>query len=219
MLGMEGPLLEFWYRPGSRKHKALDAFFARLFQLQGLLDESSLASIALLWKGTPWQDLDAPEEGSPLVRAFVMGGILAVIMLGVCWAAFELSGRLFLALLGLIVALVLVGVIVRRSRSGEMRRAERLWDRGRYDAAAGRLHTLLAKRPQHEPAWRMYIEYYVRRGDLQAAFACCDAMQAHGLDVAERIREHIARFMERTRFMERNERVRASAEPEATPDT
>jgi len=195
-LGTTGPVIEFWYRPGSRKHRALDAFFVRLFQTQRLVDEVGVAALPLLWKGTAWESLDAPEEGSPHVRWLVIGAVGAVVLLGVLWFALSLTGVTFLALLGLLVVIVVVILIVRRSRDGGMRRAERLWDRGQYDAAADRLYRALTRRPRHQPAWRMLIEYCLRRGDFDAAFACCDTMEAQGLAVSARIRDAVARFKE-----------------------
>jgi pentatricopeptide repeat protein len=196
-LGHDGPLLEFWYKPGSRKHRAIDAFFLRLDEVQRQAGEMAReAPLPARWNDTEWETPDLQEPVRPLTRLFrgIGAAIAALVALAAIVGQFYSPVLLFAAAALAIIAFV--GFLVRQSRSKEMRMAERHWARREYDAAAEWLRKSLSKHPRSKRAWRMLVEYHVERGEWDTAFQCCDSMQAHGLKDAERVRARIARFRE-----------------------
>jgi len=180
-LGNEGPILEFWHKPG--RDRLLDLFLDGLRRIQTTVREpATIGTVAHL----------TPRKAQQVWAFVYMTFLLTVLGVGI--------GRRVGSYLPLLLAAVpavdfLVRAYLRPREPGQFRRARALLARGEHKAAADLLTAVTAKQPRSLAAWWMLIDLHVNAHQYDEALESCNAVQALGLldpPAADSIRQYIA---------------------------
>jgi hypothetical protein len=184
-LGNNGPVLEFWYRPG--KNKRLDMFFTMLQRAQAALDvQTETHTVVRI----------TPRKARGL--RLLVAGTVSLLFLGVL--AGDRIHSFWPLLLGAIPAILhVVFLFMRRRQPKALRLARSCWARGKLDEAAKLLGAFLTEHPNHLEAWHILFQVHILSSEYEDALECSNAMQSLGLvnqAEAEGLRTHVASCQE-----------------------
>lgn len=179
MLGPEGSIVEFLYKPG--RDKLIDSFFRRLWYLQRSVNAPSTTRPTI--KFTP-KRLSAFQRW--IIESVSLTALISTVITGIVYG-FKNTGKFILKDFFPYLLLILPAIRFFRRKYYERMHlkefiiAARLYEKQKFAEAETILEEIVRKYPNYLNAQSMLVDLYIDEGKYDEAYECFNAMRALGI--------------------------------------